>query len=756
MAEASISTDKLEVHLIAMVRNDGDVASAFLAQAAELFDKTFLLDVQSTDGTSEAIQSFAQINDRIHHYTTDREEKYQSAAMNLLARESFAQGASWVFFLDTDEFLEIEGKAKFKELLASFPAPVMSMPWINLVPTQYGTFDNFSLAQDFYWNGRVSKFNKIAISAKYAAANPLFHVHEGNHSVSSSTHSQPAETGYGLSLLHVPIRSLDRLKYKIDKAYSTLMAKHNRQRGEGHHVIELNDMLARGGLNHGHLNALASQYSDHSDLIKTVEPQNHKWPVKKFPPYLLNQNHKSPVVYDLATTTDKDGRLTWNQSKFVKGSSIMAVRRGQTISFVPRPENGHRLLASTTLKSLTASNKSLPLNVDGSLITEAISASFITAEADIDSAWSEFTPALFAIFAILKPRRYVDVGSHSGMTYFAACQASRFLKIESQCIAVGSWSSEIRDATSGSEAFATFKKILARKYPEQIYIRGTLTDSASCFETQSIDLLHLDGLQTYEEAKATFEIWLPKLSDDGVIIFHNTNKFEAGFAVWRLWDELKERYPSVGLANSKGFGVLFVGKPTSVVHRIFELVTKSPHHVFMLQTYLQGLRKLAVLNEKFYFEQKPSNPDFIAVPENNENSALLTWQRFAKFSFLEGLAHSSSIGRIKAIIKRFAYSWFSPRLLLRLVNRKGYQIIKNSGMFDEEFYLQTYPDVQNVDPLKHYLNNGVFQLRNPSREFNTSVYLLDNWDVLISGENPLVHYALHGKSENRKCHPLDE
>jgi GT2 family glycosyltransferase len=81
-----------------------------------------------------------------------------------------------------------------------------------------------------------------------------------------------------------------------------------------------------------------------------------------------------------------------------------------------------------------------------------------------------------------------------------------------------------------------------------------------------------------------------------------------------------------------------------------------------------------------------------------------------------------------------------------------YKIIKKSGLFDKKYYLKTYDDVKklNIDPLKHFIENGWKEGRNPSDKFYTNFYLETNKDVKDAKINPLIHYIKYGKKEKRK------
>ncbi|MGE6386232.1 hypothetical protein ACQKEN_11275 [Pseudomonas sp. NPDC078416] len=80
--------------------------------------------------------------------------------------------------------------------------------------------------------------------------------------------------------------------------------------------------------------------------------------------------------------------------------------------------------------------------------------------------------------------------------------------------------------------------------------------------------------------------------------------------------------------------------------------------------------------------------------------------------------------------------------------------IRQSGIFDENWYLAFYEDVASdpafsQDPLAHYLLHGGYEGRNPCADFNSAAYLNAFQDVRDSGINPLLHYILYGRAEDR-------
>lgn len=74
-----------------------------------------------------------------------------------------------------------------------------------------------------------------------------------------------------------------------------------------------------------------------------------------------------------------------------------------------------------------------------------------------------------------------------------------------------------------------------------------------------------------------------------------------------------------------------------------------------------------------------------------------------------------------------------------------------SGAFDRNYYLSSYPDVRSsgIDPVRHYIENGHGEGRDPTRNFSTQGYLDRYPDVAAAGMNAFYHYLRHGRAENR-------
>ena len=84
--------------------------------------------------------------------------------------------------------------------------------------------------------------------------------------------------------------------------------------------------------------------------------------------------------------------------------------------------------------------------------------------------------------------------------------------------------------------------------------------------------------------------------------------------------------------------------------------------------------------------------------------------------------------------------------------RRYTDLIASSGLFDEAWYREHYPDISGSarELARHYLVFGGLEGRDPSPLFDSDWYLEQNPDVHAAGVNPLVHYLLYGAAEGRE------
>jgi hypothetical protein len=181
-----------------------------------------------------------------------------------------------------------------------------------------------------------------------------------------------------------------------------------------------------------------------------------------------------------------------------------------------------------------------------------------------ETAWAEHVPLAMFLISAMRPEVFVELGAFRGFSYCVFCQAIKSLKIETRAFAVDTWEG---DDHAGKLEAGVLAELRAHHDP--LYadfsrlVQSTFDDALKHFADRSVDLLHVDGFHTFEAVQHDFQTWLPKMSEKGIVLFHDTNVRERGFGVWKFWANVKEKYPHFEFLHGYGLGVLAVGGETA-------------------------------------------------------------------------------------------------------------------------------------------------------------------------------------------------
>ena len=174
--------------------------------------------------------------------------------------------------------------------------------------------------------------------------------------------------------------------------------------------------------------------------------------------------------------------------------------------------------------------------------------------------WVGHIPFAAWIMRTVRPKLFVELGTHSGNSYLAFCQAAKEAQLPVKCYAVDTWRGDEHSGPYDDSVYAKLSDYNQSRYGGfSTLLRTTFDDAVGYFSDGSIELLHIDGMHTYEAVRHDFETWKPKLASGAFVIFHDTNVREREFGVWKFWEELQKRFPwNLDFAHCNGLGVLSI------------------------------------------------------------------------------------------------------------------------------------------------------------------------------------------------------
>ncbi|MBR0657309.1 class I SAM-dependent methyltransferase [Plastoroseomonas arctica] len=237
----------------------------------------------------------------------------------------------------------------------------------------------------------------------------------------------------------------------------------------------------------------------------------------------------------------------------------------------------------------------------------------------VPSAWLGHIPFAFYVVSKLRPSRIVELGAHNAASFAAFCQAFHEGGLAGDCIAVDTWEGDIHAGRYDSKVFEDVRAFFdSSGWPFAKLMRCTFDDALDNVPDGSVDLLHIDGLHTLEAVTHDFETWKPKLSERGVVIFHDIAVKSGGFGVHLLWERLAVDHPFFRFDHAYGLGVLGVGPDQAALASLFEAQKDAARAARVRQFFQYAGDRIAlqqITNEK--------NALIAALRRNAEGNALV-------------------------------------------------------------------------------------------------------------------------------------
>jgi len=171
------------------------------------------------------------------------------------------------------------------------------------------------------------------------------------------------------------------------------------------------------------------------------------------------------------------------------------------------------------------------------------------------SAWKGLEGIGYQIVRHYRPKVIVELGTHMGLSALAMGLALRDLNQGGRLFAIDSWEGDPQAGLYDDQVYRTF---LGRS--EQLGLGSIIVPLKMYFDqardqvATPIDLLHIDGLHTWDAVNHDLETYGPLVRPGGLILFHDVNThFED---LRRFWAGVSQTHESHTIPHSNGLGII--------------------------------------------------------------------------------------------------------------------------------------------------------------------------------------------------------
>ncbi len=544
----------MKLILFVMIRDGERQVDRQFSHFTSLFDEIYVVDHSSVDQTPNYIGKWSTRKCKIKLFSLDYQGYIQSELANFFTRKLVDQEEekeSWLFYLDVDEFLPYKSRESMeRDLLNLSEFDFLLLSWINLARKSYK--NNIGKNEMVYCAPTVSPFGKIAVRLK-SLKNVDFKIEQGYHGLSAP---KQLACGQGTGIFHAPIENIEQLQTKIKngvKAYKD--DKSDRPKEQGAHWFQIETLLKNGVLsddicngliaNYGEVDVISQKASSATLAMSQNDLIENNWREMKF--NFVSEKKpaaKSVISNAVIPISFSDGELR-TEDKVFKAPS-------EDVNFIGASLRFHKL--SNRVSKNSKNNFEHDLSFLKSKSVDKI-------QIPVSTAWAGHIPFMFGLISTLKPRRFVELGTHNGASFFAACQATKREEADSELVAIDLWEGDYQAGYYDETIYKNFEFLRKHHYPKMSKsIRSTFNEASVLFENESIDMLHIDGLHSFEAVKEDYETWKPKLTKNSVVLFHDTNEYQSDFGVWDLFDRVRgQASASFDFKHTHGLGVMAFG-----------------------------------------------------------------------------------------------------------------------------------------------------------------------------------------------------
>lgn len=531
------------ITLSVIMKNEAKVLPRMLNSVWPLIDYYCVIDTGSTDNSKEIVKDFfydKNIPGEVHdHPFVDFEDARNFAISKIKNLGGFS------FWIDCDEELMFPNSyniLKLKKKLLDYDKASMQIIYGN---SKYGRDCLFRINKPFRFTGKVHEVLVCDEETRnYSVPELSIMVHpDGN--------SWQPENSKEKYLTHAQILEKEVMEKNIPRDVFYL-AQSYRDAGEWENAIKY--YLKRSVMNNGFfeekyysLLMIANLYSSH---------YTPEWSIWKYFEAHQEDSLRGEHILNLIIEFQNAGfwEIAYIFSKYAVEKYHNKNPYPQRVLFIDEGTYSHKImdchiLNCRKLNKLEEINILMPKKTLDDLFNS------------IPSAWTGHRDFAKWLVEFMDPVVIIDLGVDYGYSTFCFAEGNKGI-----VFGVDSFEGDQHTGFRNTydELMENIKWVKKYHSIDNIeIIKSSFDEVAKNISIISVDILHIDGLHTYEAVKHDYETWSPKLSENSVVLFHDIESFEG---VKKFWNELPgHKYE---FKHSAGLGVL--AKDEKIIQAIKE------------------------------------------------------------------------------------------------------------------------------------------------------------------------------------------